>query len=304
MFFIKLKSFIRDYFTLTSRERKGAIVLVVIITFQIFAIIWLHYLSPPFEPILITHKLQLDAFDARIAEAKSFQSSVSRKENNVDTLHKLKPVFTEFDPNQITNAQWMAMGFSEKQVSVIRNYLDKGGRFRNKESVSKMYCISPEQFKLMEPWIVIPEKETFKNKSFVQTTFPKKKTPHVELNSADTIQLAELPLIGPGRARMIFKYRERLGGFVSINQLLEVFTMDSTVFQAILPYIVLDVGKIRKLNLNSDSLYHPYLNKRVASALVAYRKQHGNFIDINDLRKVAVLDEQMWRKVAPYATFE
>ena len=301
MFFIKLKSFIRDYFTLTSRERKGALMLAVIILIQIVIIIRLHYLAPPVEPVITTHRLQLDAFDKKSTVSNTKKAMYATGKSPV---FKTIPVLTPFNPNTISDNEWMKLGLSQKQTMVVRNYLNKGGRFRNKESLSKMYCISPEHYQQLEPWIRIPKEE---NPLITETNKlppPVKNILRVELNTADTIQLMELPLVGSGRARLIYKYRERLGGFLTEKQLLEVFTIDSTVLQAIQPYIQIDTHKIRKLNMNSDSLYHPYLNRKAAAAIIAYRKQHGNFIDINGLRKVAVLDEQMWHKVAPYAVFE
>ena len=45
----------------------------------------------------------------------------------------------------------------------------------------------------------------------------------VELNSADSVTLQLLHGIGPAYARRIVNYRDRLGGFVSTTQLLEVY---------------------------------------------------------------------------------
>ena len=199
----------------------------------------------------------------------------------------------------------MDFGLSEKQVNVIRNYLNKGGRFRNKEGVSKMYCISPGLFQQLEPYIEIPADTSVnsapaKNNRFSTQT----EIGLIELNSADTLELIQLPQVGAGRARMIYRYRERLGGFVKMEQLLEVFTIDSTVFAEMLPYCKLDVKNIRRINVNSDSLTHPYLSKQVIKALVAYRTQHGNFNDINSLRQVTFIDDQILSKLVPYLAFE
>ena len=155
----------------------------------------------------------------------------------------------------------------------------------------------------MEPFINIPEREKDTIRK-TQTFKPRENKLMIELNTADTTQLASLPMIGPGRARMIYKYREKLGGFISESQVLEVFTMDSSVLETIRPYIHIDISHIRKLNMNSDSLSHPYLNRKTASAIISYRKQHGNFTEVNDLRKVLLIDDQLWIKVAPYASFE
>ncbi|MBK7971684.1 MAG: helix-hairpin-helix domain-containing protein [Bacteroidetes bacterium] len=124
------------------------------------------------------------------------------------------------------------------------------------------------------------------------------------MNTADTTLLCELPMVGPGRARMIYKYREALGGFHRKEQLLEVFTIDSATYEAINKSAVLSVTSLRKLNLNQDTLRHPYLTKSVANAIVSYRRQHGNFSKPEDLRKVLLIDNQLFNKLVPYLTIE
>jgi competence protein ComEA len=295
MFFSKLKSFLRDYFTLTSRERKGALVLAVVIIIQILILTWLHQLPLPEAPLIVSHRMELDSF---LAE--------TMKRREAETVPVMTPAISSaalfaFDPNTISDSEWKKLGLSHKQTRVIRNYLNKGGRFKKKEDLAKMYGISAEKFQQLNPYISIKNETILKTN---QLPVKEKKINPIELNTADTLMLASLPLIGPGRARMIVKYRDRLGGFVSTEQLLEVFTVDSTVLNAIAPYITLDIEKVKKINMNGDTLIHPYLPKKVASAIVSYRKQHGNFIDINELRKVSVLQEQMWLKVAPYSVFE
>ena len=298
MFFVKLKSFLRDYFTLTSRERKGALMLAFIIVIQVCALIWIHHLSPPEAPEISVYKMEIDAFTEHANDSTPLLQTSTNKNSEV------REPF-EFDPNIIDDKQWMDLGLSEKQIAVIRNYLRKGGRFRDKEGFSKMYCISAEEYKRLEPYILINEtkKETGSKNDIFKLQHEHKIT-IIELNSADTLQLQELPLVGAGRARMIYRYREKLGGFYSVSQLREVFTIDSITFQAIEPHATVNSALIRKINMNSDSLSHPYISKKTVSVLIAYRKQHGNFKDISDLQRINLPGDQIWLKVAPYMAFE
>ncbi|MFM7822442.1 MAG: ComEA family DNA-binding protein, partial [Bacteroidota bacterium] len=107
-----------------------------------------------------------------------------------------------------------------------------------------------------------------------------------------------------GRARMIVRYREKLGGFVNLSQLLEVYTIDSSLYADLLPHLTLDPNLIRPLLVNSDSLIHPYLNQKLAKVVVNYRKQHGPFQSIDDLRQVKAIDSQTIERLAPYLRFE
>ena len=99
---------------------------------------------------------------------------------------------------------------------------------------------------------------------------------------------------------MIFKYREALGGFLESRQLLEVFTIDSAAYDAIMKKAIVGEMELRKVNINGDTLRHPYLNRQVSRAIVNYRKQHGDFKDITEIKQVALIDDQLFRKLAPY----
>ncbi len=103
---------------------------------------------------------------------------------------------------------------------------------------------------------------------------------------------------------MIYKYRLALGGFHNQNQLLEVFTMDSSTLAVIAPHIFIDSSAITKINFNSDTLKHPYLTKQLAQVIKSYRKQHGNFTHISDLKQITLMNEQIYLKLVPYASFE
>ena len=295
-----LKSFLRDYFTLTSRERKGAMVLATIIVVQIVVIIFINYTDPPPEPAIEKYRIQLATFESELKVNDSNELTPTNKTYPSKPEVKLYP----FNPNTITDNEWVGFGLSEKQVAIIRNYINKGGVFRKKEDVSKIFSISEFQYKRMESFIIIPDK-----KSVYESPSPKYKTTNaiselIDINTADTIELDKLPMIGAGRARLIFRYREALGGFVSANQLLEVFSIDTTVLNAIEMRITLDSKNIRKLNMNSDDLQHPYLTRKMTSVIKSYRTQHGKFKQPEDLLNIQLMNNEVLNKLAPYMTFE
>ncbi len=300
----RLKSFTRDYFTLTSRERKGAIVLAIILVFQLIAIIWMNYFRTPDISFVENYKIEISNFETKVQQYDSAQSNRYSNYDKKIFTPPIKAVLKKFNPNTIGDEEWKNLGLSEKQTHIIRNFLNKGGVFRNKESFSKIYGIPPATFQQLEPYIDIPQKNTTFSDHPTYKKYPAKEIKKIYLNSADTIQLAELPLIGPGRARMIFKYREALGGFYHQDQLLEVFTMDSATVLKIAPLIVIDAGLVRKFNINNDQLKHPYLNKQIIKIIQAYRQQHGDIKTIEQLQQISLLDHELLVKLVPYVVFE
>lgn len=129
----------------------------------------------------------------------------------------------------------------------------------------------------------------------------------VDINSADTARLQLLRGIGPVYAKRIVKYRSLLGGFVSESQLLEVYGIDTTLFNSIEPHIVISSQPIRKLKINSASLdelrRHPYLDYYQARAILDYRRSVGPLRSSDDLLKVNLLDEKTITKISPYIQY-
>ncbi|MBL7914270.1 MAG: helix-hairpin-helix domain-containing protein [Bacteroidia bacterium] len=305
MIFQKLKSFIRDYFTLTTRERNGGLALMFIILVQIGFLAWYNYFKEPDTSILEKHQLVIMQAEEKLAHQQQQKKDALDKKfaGNYEPVPIKPERLFDFDPNTITDAEWQALGLSEKQTRIVRNYLNKGGKFRKKEDVASIYGIQPALYERLEPHIKINTPEKLSNPiSFEKKTHPAKAK--IDLNTADTTLLCELPMVGPGRARMIYKYREALGGFHRKEQLLEVFTIDSATYEAINKSSVISVTALRKLNLNQDTLKHPYLTKSIANAIVSYRRQHGNFSKPEDVRKVLLIDNQLYNKLAPYLTIE
>ncbi|MCQ2137247.1 MAG: helix-hairpin-helix domain-containing protein [Bacteroidales bacterium] len=160
-----------------------------------------------------------------------------------------------FDPNTVSLEDLVRLGLSERQAESIENYRSKGGKFRVKEDFKKMYVVTDSLYERLEPFIDIPK---------------------VELNSADSTALVSLRGIGPYYARKIIEYRESLGGFYAVDQLLEVYGMDEERFAPLRECVKADASLIRPLDiwtLPEDSLArHPYLGRSGARSIVRFRR--------------------------------
>lgn len=113
----------------------------------------------------------------------------------------------------------------------------------------------------------------------------------IDLNTADTTLLQQLPGIGSTFAKRIVEYREKLGGYCETEQLLEVYGMDSTRYYGIKDYVRIDSGFIpNRLRINSDEfkvlLKHPYLEYNEVKKTVNYREQKGLITSWRQLSKV------------------
>ena len=126
----------------------------------------------------------------------------------------------------------------------------------------------------------------------------------LELNSADTLALRRLRGVGAATARRIVDYRQRLGGFLRTEQLLEVYGMDSLTYEVVLKYLTLDTGFVKPLDVNGLDLEgladHPYVGWNLAKKIVAYRRQHGPYTRGVDVLGILALDSLDRYRLAPY----
>ncbi|MBL7725758.1 MAG: helix-hairpin-helix domain-containing protein [Chitinophagaceae bacterium] len=218
-----------------------------------------------------------------------------------------------FDPNTLSREGWLRLGLREKTVSTIQNYLSKGGQFKKPEDLQKIYGLFPDEFKRISPYIKIEipgEVNTYKDfteKVPVENPSAKTYTPRysvIDINSADTTALIILPGIGSKLATRIINFRDKLGGFYSINQVAETYGVPDSTFQHIRQYLKLENIALRKININTATVdelkAHPYIRYSIANPIIAYRNEHGPFSKIEDLKKVMVVTEEVYKKIVHY----
>ena len=288
---------LRKWFSFSKGERVAIITILALILLLILACLF----RPSRKSLSDESLHNLDSLLAlRQAAIELQQQQQAEKPQEVAELHPFP-----FNPNTLTEEEWLQMGLTDRQVRNIMNYKAKGGKFYSKNDLGKLYTISEEEFAQLEPFIVLPEVSRGKNtetssKSGVSTgsttaaTAPaeKKAIPIVDLNTVDSTTLVELPQIGPYTAVRIIEFREKLGGFVDKEQLRDVKGMDDARYAAIQPYINLGAVELRKVDVNradfKNLVHHPYLSYEQVKRIVNQREKRGmikNWAQLEELIK-------------------
>jgi len=206
-----------------------------------------------------------------------------------------------FDPNTATEDDFQRLGLPKWTVQSILRYRSKGGKFRRAQDFQKIYNLSEEDFARLEPHIMIgatAASQAVAHQPGTATTpkWPAKKP--VDINLADVDTWKTLPGIGEKRAQQLVNYREKLGGFLSIDQVGQMYNLPDSVFQAIRPLLLLENRDIRKINLNTVSVAeldaHPYFSRKQAELIVNYRTQHGPYRSVDDIDKIIPFTDKVW----------
>lgn len=305
---LNIKTWLNNYFGFTKREYNGLLALMSIL---LPVSVLPYFYSAYFVRSSFITNDETIALKELVLVNQQQPTYHTRVRNQIEDSEASPAILFKFDPNKIDVQQWQKLGLSSKQAQSIVNYRNKGGKFYKPEDLQKMYTITPEKYQALLPYIEI-ENTGFANK-FEKKIYPEK-TPYVkkelaiiEVNSADTLQLDEIKGVGAAFARRIANYRDKLGGFYKKEQLLEVYGLDSVKFSGIKDQVRVDIANIKKININTaefeDLKNHPYLKHKQINAIVQYRKQHGKFNNVDDLKKVAILTPQIIQNLAPYLNF-
>lgn len=309
------------YFHFTRKERNGTLFLLFIMLLLVC--------FPFLYPFIFKNKPVADNQlnnELAVLKTKQADSSVLKKTWKYRDSENYKQGFTQkkddkgfnegtlfpFDPNNLSAEGWEKLGLREKNISTIQNYLSKGGKFRQPEDLKKIWGLPEALVMRLIPYIKIAHK--IDTNSYAGNKYEYKSTKNlpaiqfIDINQADSVQWMALPGIGSKLSGRILNFREKLGGFYNIEQVKETFGLPDSVFEKIRPKLLLNNKEIKQLNINLATLdelkQHPYIRYQLANLIIQYRNQHGRFSAVADLKKIMVLKEEVYNKMAPYLKTE
>jgi DNA uptake protein ComE-like DNA-binding protein len=302
---IWIKRWVKDFFFLSHSQVNGFVVLVPLLVLILFsAPVWQWFVSQ--QPTDFSKdRARLDSL------ITLWEELPSEKIDRDEKVEVIKRNVTKFDPNKASIDELALLGFSSSLSRRIVNYREKGGRFRTKSDLLKIYGMDSSFYQQLAAFINIPaaKQESRKIDFPTKILIPSKGSLAFDLNRADTTQLKKVFGIGEKLSLRIIKYRDALGGFVRMDQVVEVYGLDSAVVHRLERASYVETGfQPRKLNINRAEEHvlaaHPYLRKANARSIVAYRFQHGEFKTLDELAKIHTLDSKTIEKIAPYLTTE
>jgi competence protein ComEA len=303
------KEALKAYLTFGRKDRIGVIALVLLIGI-IYSLPYLFARkSTPF-PAKESSLLKAAVDTLASHQEKGHQNTYDENENQYQYQPTLAKSYESgelfrFDPNTLSVQGWQRLGLSERTSRTIDKYRSKGGRFYKPEDIQKIWGLPGGFYERVKNYIVMPSTLPAYAKTNYETQYsgPEKKVLLVDINEADTSEFIALPGIGSKLAGRIVNFRDKLGGFYSIEQVAETYGLPDSTFQLIKPSLELS-GVVKKLDVNTatkDELrLHPYIRWNLANAIVEYRNQHGNFKSLEELKNISLVDETIYTKIVHY----
>jgi competence protein ComEA len=291
-----MKSHLKSYFSVTKKEWNGMVVLLIIL----LAVLAAPYVYQQFHEDKVVDFKDLDKNAALLKYTKGGEIAGNSTNGALSDDKITNPKLFVFNPNNLPAEQWKQLGLSERQISILKHYEAKGGHFNHKADLQKIYSITPEDYKRLEPYINIPDAGYISNKIAPGEV--------IDINKADSAGLTRIHGIGPFFAQRIVEYRQRLGGFLYKEQLKEVYGIDTTKYAEIKNQVSVSAVHITKIKINDVDFEglrkFPYLTNKQTNAVIQYRQQHGNYRSIADMKNIVILDELILRKIEPYINFK
>ena len=278
----------------SKRNRRGVVALIAVAVIIVFL--------PRFAQ-LFNSDVELDVSTEDVQAFEKAKKNFQNKKRNYYTKYEKKKRFSapprKFNPNEYSAEDWMNLGLSEKQVAVLLKFTKNG--IRSNEDLKHIFVISDELYGLIKDSTYYPERP---KTEYTPKDVEEKKVQKLEMNTASVEDLENLKGIGPFFAKQIIKYRDRLGGFASKEQILEVWKMTIETYDKLIPQIEIDKSKIRKLKINDvtpeELKNHPYLNWSQVNSIIKMRMQRTKFNAIDEIQESKLIDAETFEKLIPY----
>lgn len=188
------------------------------------------------------------------------------------------------DPNTVSWQELTELGLRDRVASSWIAWRNAGKVFHSKEDIAAVHGISSKELEMVLPHIVwhseaeehaVSHDENKEDKAQIPNwkdiSMDDKLSPKINLNRADQVSLEVLPGIGPVLSERIIRYRELLGGFRSVEQLLEVYGLKDSHYNRAVDYLYVSEEEVSKIDLDSavfrDLLRHPYASYDLTKAL-------------------------------------
>ena len=286
---------LKSYFQFTKSQRSGIMFLVLLCVIFQSGYFFIDFNSPT------NHSKEKQ-------EWLAFQTEIdSLKQIKRDYIPKIYP----FNPNFITDFKGQKLGMSVAEIDRLLAFRKTNKYVNTPEDFQKVTKISDSLLNTMVPYFKFPDwvtnKKEFKSK-YKSFENKKEKIVILDINQATKEDLIKVYGIGPALSDRILKLKDLLGGFVSMEQMNDVWGLSPEVIENLNKNFKVSVlPKVNKVDINNASIKElmlfPYFKYALAKAIVTYRSMNGDFKNNADLTKINGFPNEKLNVISLYLYF-
>ena len=230
-----------------------------------------------------------------------------------DDKNKVAKVYL-FNPNFITDYKGYKLGMSVAEIDRLLAFRKENKYVNSPEEFQKVTKVSDSLLNAMSPLFKFPDwvnnKKTFKEyEKYPNKVFAKKeKIILIDINQATKEDLIKIYGIGEAISLRILKQKEVLGGFISMEQMHDVWGLSPEVIESLNTYFKIStLPEFKKIDVNNASLKELsqfyYFRYALAKEIVTYRSMNGDFKNIEDLTKIKGFPVEKAKTIDLYLNF-
>lgn len=289
---------VKSFFRFSREQRTGVFVL-----FSVIIVLQLVYFFVDFS-----------SFSKDSPEKEkwlSLQSQIdSLKQEKLDYVPKIYP----FNPNFITDYKGYKLGMSVSEIDRLLAFRKENKYVNSSREFQAVTKVSDSLLNVLSPYFKFPDwvtnKKEFKDyKKYPNTVFAKKeKIVIIDINQASQEDLIKIYGIGEAISLRILKFKESLGGFVSMEQMKDVWGLSPEVIDNLNSHFKVSVlPNFKKIDINNASIKDlsefPYFKYPISKNIVTYRSMNGDIKNIEDLTKIKGMSIDKANIIALYLDF-
>jgi DNA uptake protein ComE-like DNA-binding protein len=293
----------KSHFWYQKNQRNGIFILIIFIVLFQFIIVFVDFSSKENvnidTPKVIAFHHQIDSL---------------RKINLENKRLKIFP----FNPNYITDYKGAQLGMSLVEIDKLLAFRKTGKFINSKKEFQKVTAISDSllnsissYFKFPD-WVVKREQNIELSTSRDTRLFAKKSkyiVTSTDINIAVKDDLKTINGIGEKLSERIIKYRSKLQGFSTPNQLYEVWGLSAEVaVKVLLVFKLVKLPNIQKINVNTVSfkelLKNPYIDYELCKKIFNYKDEVAELQDISELKNIIGFPLELYDRIVLYLVAE
>lgn len=303
-----IRKWIMSSFGFSKSEANGSIVLILIVLIIAVLPRWFINMSNSTVVSENADKKALQEWYNSIRIIATKEKLKSTGENKKKVTIERPLILQAFDPNEVTVDELLTMGFPQRIAQNLVNYRIAGGFYQEAADLKKIYGMDDLFLKKLEDYLLFADKTESNPPLQFSSQRPTTNSDtnaisSININLASADELTAIKGIGPVLSQRIVKYRALLGGFHRHDQLFEIYGLEEELINNMKNFIHVD-SILTKININHSEIKrlssHPYIDYALARSISNYRKVHGPYQHIEDLKQIKIIDDSLFQKLSPY----